>query len=117
VFVAWAALLAFETLAQVALKAGADDLARQPFGADWLLAAVGSPWVLAGVIGYLGSFGAWMVILDRMPLSLSFPLTSVVMLTVAAACYFLLGEVLTSWRIVGIGLIVAGIVAMGRGER
>jgi len=113
---AWTALLAFETLAQVALKAGGEELSRQPFGVEWLTAALGSPWVLAGVAGYIGSFLAWMAILDRMPLSFGFPLTAVVILTVALASYFVFGETLTPVRTAGIGLIVAGVIVMGRAD-
>jgi drug/metabolite transporter (DMT)-like permease len=113
---AWVLLLAFETLAQVALKAGGEGLSDMPFGAAWLGAAIGNPWVLLGALGYFGSFLAWMVILDRLPLSLGFPLTAVALLTVAAASFLVFGETLTLWRIAGIGLIVAGVVIMGRGE-
>src|SRR5262249_47066007 len=52
---AWVLLLAFETLAQVALKAGGEGLSDLPFGAAWLTAAIGNPWVLLGALGYLGS--------------------------------------------------------------
>lgn len=110
---AWAALLAFETLAQVALKAGADDLAHMSMGSAWIATAISDPYVLAGVVGYLGAFVAWMVILDRMPLSLAFPLTSLVMLTVTLASYVIFGEIMTPWRIGGIGLIFTGILLMG----
>jgi drug/metabolite transporter (DMT)-like permease len=113
---AWLLLLGFETLAQVALKAGGQTLAEVPFGMMWLLTAATSPWVLAGIAGYIGGFAAWMVILDRVPLSLGFPLTAVVMLAVTAASHYLFGENLTLWRMLGILSIVAGVVVMGGGK-
>jgi drug/metabolite transporter (DMT)-like permease len=57
-----------------------------------------------------------MVILDRVPLSFGFPVTAVVMLVVAIASHYVFGEELTPWRMVGIGLIVAGVAVMGGSE-
>ena len=114
---AWLLLLAFESISQVALKIGGEALAHRPFGRVWLFDAAGNPSVIVGVLGYLGSFCAWMIILDRIPLSFAFPLTAVVMLVVPVASYFVFGEELTPWRLVGIGMIVAGVVVMGGGDR
>jgi multidrug transporter EmrE-like cation transporter len=114
---AWTALVLFETLAQVALKAGGNALGDRPFDLDWLVAAASNGWVALGVVGYLGSFAAWMAILDRMPLSLGFPLTAIVYVTVAAASVVAFGEVIDLWRLLGIALIVAGITLLGSDER
>jgi multidrug transporter EmrE-like cation transporter len=111
---AWLCLVVFETLAQVALKAGGNALADRPFDIDWLAAAATNGWIALGIIGYLGSFVAWMAILDRLPLSLGFPLTAIVYVTVAAASIVVFGEVVDYSRLAGIGLIVAGIVLLGR---
>jgi len=113
VLVAWVFLLAFETMAQVGLKAGGEVLSGVPFGMAWLGQAAQTPWVWAGIVGYLGGFASWMVILDRMPLSLGFPLTAVVMLTVALASRYIFGEELSSWRLSGIGLVIIGMAIMG----
>jgi len=110
---AWTGLLASETVAQLTLKAGGAALAGEPFGVGWLLHAVSSPWVLAGIAGYIGSFAAWMIILDRMALSLAFPLTAMVILVVTLASYLAFGEVLTFWRASGIAVILAGILLLG----
>lgn len=111
--IAWVLLLGFETLAQVGLKAGGQTLTNTPFGPSWFLDALHTPWVWAGIAGYVGGFAAWMVILDRIPLSFGFPLTAVVMLSVAVASYYLFHEVLSLWRLSGIGLVIAGLVIMG----
>ncbi|MBP0580248.1 EamA family transporter [Labrys sp. LIt4] len=113
---AWLFLLAFETTSQLALKIGGEALAHLPFGLAWLMEAARNPWVIVGVFGYLGAFSAWMVILDRIPLSFGFPLTAMVMLVVAIASHYVFGEELTAWRMAGIGLIVAGVVVMGGGD-
>ena len=113
---AWPLLLMFESISQIALKSGGEALAHRPFGLAWLSEAAGNPWVIVGVFGYLGSFSAWMFILDSIPLSFGFPLTAVVMLIVAVASHYVFGEELAPWRIAGIGLIVAGVFVMGGSE-
>ena len=111
--IAWIILLAFETLAQIALKAGGESLAATPFGLPWLVEAAGNHWVWAGVAGYIGAFSAWMVILDTVPLSFGFPLTAAVMLSVAGASRYFFNEELSLWRLGGIGLILLGLLVMG----
>ncbi|WP_448956113.1 DMT family transporter [Labrys neptuniae] len=113
---AWLLLLVFETTSQFALKIGGEALSHLPFGLAWLMEAAQNPWVIVGVFGYLGAFSAWMVILDRIPLSFGFPLTAVVMLVVAIASHYVFGEVLTPWRMVGIGFIIVGVIVMGGGD-
>jgi multidrug transporter EmrE-like cation transporter len=114
---AWAALILFETAAQLTLKAGGEALADVPFGWPWVTAGAANPWVLLGLVSYLGSFGAWMLVLETVPLSLGFPLTAAVMLAVAGASWLVFGEILSPARLAGIGLIMGGVLVMGGGER
>lgn len=116
IVVAWLNLLVFETCAQIALKEGGSQLSQHSFGAEWLVEAAHNPWVWAGIIGYLGSFCAWMIILNTVPLSAGFPLTAVVMLVVICASWFIFEEAITLWRMIGIVLIVAGVTVIGRGD-
>ncbi|MFO1149050.1 MAG: EamA family transporter [Alsobacter sp.] len=109
----WAALVASETLAQVALKVAADRLGDHEQAGAWLAAALRQPWVWIGVLGYLGSFAAWMTILDRLPLSRSFPLTAIVYVAVAGASVFVFGEAITPLRSFGVALIMAGVIVIG----
>ncbi|GGE04459.1 hypothetical protein GCM10011390_24230 [Aureimonas endophytica] len=110
---AWAALVACETLAQAAMKAGGEGLAGLPFGAAFLRAALAEPWVIVGALGYLGSFAAWMAILDKVPLSRGFPMSAVVALAIVAAGVLGFGEAVGPARGAGILLILAGLVVMG----
>ncbi|WP_156418383.1 EamA family transporter [Aureimonas sp. D3] len=113
---AWVALILFETAAQAALKAGGEALAGLPLGRAFVAAALVEPWVWVGALGYIGSFVAWMVILDRMPLSRGFPMSSLVAVAVVAASVFLFGEVLDGWRIAGLTLILSGLALMRNDE-
>ncbi len=112
----WCALILAETLSQVALKAAGDRLDGLPLGGAWLLHAAGEPLVWLGVIGYCGSFAAWMTILDRIPLSRGFPLTAIVYLAVTAASVLLFHEGVGPLRAAGIALIVLGVAVVGTEE-
>jgi len=113
---AWSALIASETLAQLCMKVGGESLPDAPFTARWLVCLLTSRWILIGVAGYVGSFSAWMLILDKLPLNLGFPLTSVVVVAVAIVSTEFLGESLTPLRCLSVGVIVAGVVLLGSGE-
>lgn len=113
---AWGALILFETLAQVALKAAGESLATLRFGGAWVLAALHEPSAYAAACGYVGAFLAWMTILDRMPLSRGFPMSSLVTLAIIAASVLVFGETLDGWRLAGIALILAGLALMGNEE-
>ena len=110
---AWVGLVAFETLAQVALKVAGTALEAQTDWLAWLGVAIGSGWAWLGVLGYVGSFLAWMIILDRLPLSLGFPLTSVVYITVTAASVLVFHEEMGLLRMSGVALIILGVVVLG----
>lgn len=113
--VAWPLLLAFDTLGQLSLKLGSAGLTGAA-GLAWLAAALRSPWVLAGVLGYVGSFFAWMQILRRLDLSVAFPMTAMSYVTVLLAAHGLLGETVDARRWLGVACIVGGFLLM-LGER
>ncbi|WP_414476167.1 DMT family transporter [Microvirga sp. M2] len=113
---AWSGLVVSETLAQVALKAAGDHLGSMDFGIDWVMSAITNPWTLAGAVGYIGAFASWMIVLDRIPLSLGFPLTAVIYVTVTAASVLLFQEQFGLLRWSGIALIVVGVAIIGTEE-
>ena len=110
----WIGFLAVECVAQLGLKIGSDVVAGLPFGVEWLGNALGSPWVLVGILCYLLAFVFWMLILDKMELSLAFPLSGLVYVVVIGASALGLHESLTSLHVVGVALIVAGVCVMGQ---
>jgi drug/metabolite transporter (DMT)-like permease len=112
----WALLLLSDTAAQLFLKLGSASLVGRSFGPDWLLHAAGSPWVLGGLGCYVGSFLLWMLILNRTALSLAFPITALVYVSVLLASRFALGETIDLWRCIGIAVIVSGVFVLGGEE-
>lgn len=112
----WLLLLTVESGAQIGLKVGSTPLAGLDLGTAWLATALSSRWVLVGAGCYVLSFAAWMLILDRMPLSLAFPMSGAVYIVVLLVSAFGLGERLGAWHWLGASLIVMGIMLLGQDE-
>lgn len=111
------ALFATYTIASVAglilLKSNMAVAKASVLRMDWLSAPVLLSFV--GAVLYIGSFGVWLVILDRNELSVAYPVAIGLTLVFSAlAASLLLGELLTAGRLVGIGMVFLGIVAITR---
>ncbi len=61
------------------------------------------------IVLFILQFGNWMSILARADLSYSQPITALSVVTVTASSYVLLGEHVTSLRLVGMLLILTGV--------
>lgn len=109
----WTAFIALDTGTQIAFKWGADGLSDLDFGVPMLLRALSLPGVWLAALGYVGTFFVWMAILKDMPLSRAFPMTGLAYVTVPLLAWLVLGESIDLTRACGIGLIVAGVVALG----
>lgn len=112
-------LLAFwtscEVAGQVMFKRGVDLIhaGEAHFGFKTLRRALRSPTIWGGVLVHVVEFGVWIEILGRLPLSIAFPLESVSYVTVLLATRMFLREAVPRRRWFGVGLICAGIVALG----
>lgn len=103
--------------AQIALKAGMSRpgvlaaLASGDPGA--IVLTVGTqPWVVAGLAAY--GFGAlvWLFVLSRIDISLAYPFVSLGIVVTMALGYLVFGEVLSAGRMIGAGLVIAGILVL-----
>lgn len=113
----WAAYLLFDTVAQVAFKWGADGLGDAAFTAEMLTKALTLPGVWLAIAGYAATFFVWMLILKVTPLSRAFPMTGMAYVTVPAVAWLAFGETIDLERATGIALIIAGVIALGSGEK
>ncbi|MED1421241.1 EamA family transporter [Bacillus smithii] len=68
-----------------------------------------SPYILTGLILYGAATVLWLFILSKVPLSVAYPIQSLAYVFALFGAYFLFGETLTSWKIAGVLLIVAGV--------
>jgi drug/metabolite transporter (DMT)-like permease len=67
-----------------------------------------------GILCYVLAFVLWMLILDKMELSLAFPLSGMVYVVVMVASALGLHENPSPLHWAGVGLIVTGVVVLGR---
>lgn len=109
-----AGLLAFcilaETLQQVSFKVGVARTDRRP---QWLLAVLTEPLVWAGVGLWVVESIAWVLVLQKLPLSVAYPLMTATYATVPLAGFLVLGERMSWRRIGGAVLIFVGVALVG----
>lgn len=74
-----------------------------------------SPYLWLGVSFFIGEFFAWLGFLALLPLSQGVLLGSVNIVVMLLLGRWLYGEILNKWRIVGCGLISAGVIMVGAG--
>lgn len=104
-----------EAVGQIMFKRGVDVLGagEAHFGFMTLRRALCSPTIWGGILVHVIEFGVWIEILGRLPLSIAFPLESVSYAVVLLATRVFLREVVPLRRWIGVGLICAGIAALG----
>jgi drug/metabolite transporter (DMT)-like permease len=81
----------------------------------FLLSVIWDPWVLSGVVAGFFAFLCWMAALTEFELSYAYPFMSLSFLLVLVLSAILFREPLTVSKVVGVGLIVAGIIIGSRG--
>jgi len=66
-------------------------------------------FVILGLFCYIISVIVWLMVLSRVPVGIAYPMVSIGYIITAVAGYFLLGEMLTTIRIIGIVVIILGV--------
>lgn len=108
----------FNTVAQVVLKMGMDRIGMFVF--HWsnfvpiVFKIMVSPWIIIGLMMYVGSVAIWLMVLSRAPMSVAYPISSLGYVTSAIAAYYLLGEDLSVLRIAGILVILVGVYMVAK---
>ncbi|MBI4268509.1 cation transporter [Candidatus Uhrbacteria bacterium] len=91
-------------LGNILIKIGSKGLSENP------LAILSSPLSLLGIAFLVASFPFYSQVLQRLPLSLAFPLvTSATFILVAGASVFVFKEPLTFTHFLGMLLVIAGL--------
>ena len=107
------ASIVLSTAAQLLLKVGmsptraAPAVAAGPLNA--LINAALSPWVVAGLAAYFASAVVWLLVLSKVDVSRAYPCVALGFALTVVAAHFLLGEPASLWRIIGVGVIMAGV--------
>jgi multidrug transporter EmrE-like cation transporter len=80
----------------------------------FLFAMFTRPWVMSGLASALLASFCWMLALTRLPLSAAYPWMSLAFVGVILLSAPLFGESLSTAKLVGMGLLVAGITLLSR---
>lgn len=104
--------------AQVLLKIGMStprvQLALVDGGAPALLAIATTPAVILGLACFGASAIVWLMVLSRIDVSQAYPFVALGIAITAAAGHLLLGESLSTLRVVGILAILVGVIFVAR---
>lgn len=100
-------------VAQLLLKAGTNSLGviiltRDNWAGEFGRMAI-EPHFIGGVVCYGVSLVVWILGLSRVPVSIAYPMLALGYVINAIAAHYLLGEVVTVARWLGIGFIVLGV--------
>ena len=104
--------------AQILLKKGMIILGYFEFSTANIFAitirAASNPYIIAGLICYVISFGLWMLVLSRVEVSFAYPFLSIGYIITAAIGYYYFGETLNIYRILGLCLICIGVMFVAK---
>lgn len=99
--------------AQIMLKAGMTQIGHFEFSMANMLPigakVMENPPIITGLMMYVMSVGVWLLVLSRVQVSFAYPMLSIGYIVNALAAYYLFGEPLTSIRVLGIFIIIAGV--------
>ena len=95
---------------QLLLKRGAGAAVEGVFN----FAALGSPWVWAGIAAEVASLVLWLGALRTLPLGVAYNLSGITHVLIPLGCWGWLGESISPLRWVGIGLVIAGVALSAR---
>jgi multidrug transporter EmrE-like cation transporter len=106
--------------AQILLKAGMTQIGHFEFSmANAIpvgLQVIGNVPIIIGLSFYVISVGVWLLVLSRVPVSFAYPMLSIGYIVNALAAFYLFGEPLTSIRMLGIFIIIAGVYLVAQGN-
>ncbi|MEO8739622.1 MAG: transporter [Casimicrobiaceae bacterium] len=113
----WAALIGFDTTAQLLFKVAAQTLDSPELSWRWLhmIAQSGAFWIAALCLTL--TFPIWMLILRRSQLNLAFPATALTYVGVIGGSQLVFGESINAVQYAGIVVIVVGVALLRRSNR
>ena len=100
---------------ELLLKRGASDVAAPDDALSWTgINGLASPLVWWAILLIIASFITWLYVLRYIPLSLAYPLSRVVDILVPMGCWIFLGELISTLRWCGIGLVILGVALVAQ---
>ncbi|MBC9130169.1 EamA family transporter [Frischella sp. Ac48] len=109
-------LLLFDTLGQCSFKFTAEHAKPLEMSIDWIIRVFTNPWVYTAVLGYIGAFFTWMLLLKKAPIGPAFAASHLEVVTVMFASIWLFNEEVQWLRLVGAACIIIGIIFLALAE-
>jgi multidrug transporter EmrE-like cation transporter len=110
--------ICLNAVAQLLLKAGTNAVgaihltAENWFGTGIKLAT--QLPILGGLTCYVVSVLVWIVGLSRVDVTIAYPMLSIGYIINAIGAWYFLGEIISTQRILGIGIIIVGVILLAR---
>lgn len=101
------------SVGQIVLKIGMEKVPEIESGLG-VFHAFKQPVVLGGLACYVIATFAWLVVLQRVPVSFAYPMISLNYIFVTVLAKYLRGEVIPTPRYLGLALILAGVLVIAR---
>src|SRR5262249_33924530 len=108
----WAALILFDSAAQLLFKSAATHLPRPSPTLAWMLMVAQSWRAWLALACLLVTFGFWIAVLRRSKLSTAFPVTALTFIGVLTGSWWFFGETVQLVQYFGIALIVIGVAML-----
>ncbi|UYZ83337.1 DMT family transporter [Entomomonas sp. E2T0] len=115
--IGFALLLLFDTLGQSSFKFTAIHAEPLEASLDWVIRVFTNHWVYTAILGYIGAFFTWMILLKKAPIGPAFAASHLEVVTVMIASVWLFNEQITWIRFIGAVFIVVGIVFLALAEK
>jgi len=105
-------------LSQIMLKKGMTSIEKFDVSLSGVwhsgMAILFNPYVFFGLVMMVISMGSHLVVLSRVDISFAYPFLGLSFVLITAYGYFMLGEMVNSWRILGVLLICAGVALVAK---
>jgi multidrug transporter EmrE-like cation transporter len=103
-----------QVLLKFGMSAPAIQLALDGAGGPLRIALeiASSPWILLGLTCFGLSAIVWLFVLSKIPLSVAYPFVALGIAITVSAGRFLFGEAVTTARLFGVILIIAGVLTV-----
>jgi drug/metabolite transporter (DMT)-like permease len=75
-----------------------------------------SPYIFTGLVMYGVATVIWLFILSKVQLSVAYPLQSFAYIITLFGAYYIFGEPLTFWKVIGVLFIMLGVSMIGFSE-
>jgi len=113
----WLAVPVLNTLFQVLIKRGADELSNAPTASAWLAGGLASRWILGAIVVEVVCFFLWMDVLESLDLSKAFPLSGISYLLIIGSGWVIFHEPVALLQVAGASLILVGVWLIGGAAR